>query len=601
MQARFGAVVTRAGTTFRLWAPAAETIELCLSEGGRHPLRREPDGWHVLTLPCRAGTRYRYRLPDGREVPDPASRAQDGDLEGYSVVVDPTAYRWNHGRWRPRPWHETVFYEIHCGLYGGFTGVARALPRLAALGVTAVELMPVAEFPGARNWGYDGVLPFAPEASYGTPDDLRALVDAAHGLGLMVFLDVVYNHFGPSGNYLSLYAPGFFRQDLTTPWGAAIDFREPAVRAFYTENAAMWLSEYRIDGLRLDAVHAIADAGWLASLPDTLAQRFPQREIHLVVENEHNDPRLWAAGFRGQWNDDFHHAVHVLLTGEDEAYYADYASAPARHLARSLAEGFAYQGEPSLHRGAPRGASSKHLPPTAFINFLQNHDQTGNRALGERLDALAPRAGVDAALALLLLSPGIPLLFMGEENPSAPGFAYFTDYTGELAEAVRLGRRREFARFAAFQDPARQALIPDPNAPATFERSRPGPEEEARADLLRRLLHLRRTALVPRLARGFTRAHAEVIGERAVCARWWDAAGETWVVCVNLGPEPVMHPVLAGHARSTPVFGELVATSPTGAAPSPPGLAPYSTVVLFESAAGEPAPTASPTRARPPT
>jgi malto-oligosyltrehalose trehalohydrolase len=308
-----------------------------------------------------------------------------------------------------------VIYELHAGACGGFRGVRAMLPGLHALGVTAIELMPIAQFPGRRNWGYDGVLPFAPAAAYGTPDELKALVDAAHGLGLMVILDVVYNHFGPDGNYLGEYASPFFRNDgPPTPWGAAIDVARAPVGDFFVHNALYWLQEYRFDGLRLDAVHALHAPDWLLSLADRVRAACRGRQVHLVLENEANQARLLGPGrFDAQWNDDFHNALHVLLTGESAGYYGAYADDPMARLVRCLAEGFAWQGEPM--RGRPRGEPSAGLSPMCFVNFLQNHDQVGNRALGERLSVLADPKRLEAACALLLLTPAVPMLFMGEE------------------------------------------------------------------------------------------------------------------------------------------------------------------------------------------
>ena len=441
----FGAEPRGDGTTqFRLWAPAAVAVELVLpGQGRRAPMRTVGQGWHELVTEAAAGEAYRFVLPDGRRVADPASRCQAADADGPSLVVDPDSYRWHHDAWPGRPWREAVIYELHVGTFtpaGTFAGVAGRLPYLADLGVTAVELMPIADFVGARNWGYDGVLPFAPDRAYGTPDDLRALVDRAHGLGLMVLLDVVANHFGPAGNALPRYAPGFFTDRLRTPWGDAIDFREPIVREFWLHNALYWLEEYRLDGLRLDAVHAIVDPSETCILVE-LARRVRAevpREVHLVVENEHNhaallraDPVLGRRLYEAQWNDDLHHAAHALLTGERAGYYADFADGAAGRLRRALAEGFVYQGEPSAcHGGEPRGEPSADLPPTAFVSFLQNHDQIGNRALGERLTALAPAAAVQAAQSLLLLCPQVSLLFMGEEWGTRAPFQFFCDFAG---------------------------------------------------------------------------------------------------------------------------------------------------------------------------
>jgi maltooligosyltrehalose trehalohydrolase len=538
----FGAsLLTQARTRFRLWAPKQHTVAVRVEGGADVPMRRRPDGWFEAEAAVGAGTAYRYALGSGPVVPDPASRAQADDVHGPSVVVDPRSYRWRNTTWRGRPWHQTVLYELHAGLLGGFAGVQRELPRLAELGITAVELMPVNDFPGSRNWGYDGVLPFAPDHAYGTPDDLKALIDAAHDLGLMVFLDVVYNHFGPDGNYVASYAE-MFRPDVATPWGAAINFRKPEVRRYFTENALYWLMEYRFDGLRLDAVHAITEPGWLDEMAGEVRTMVEaDRHVHLVLEHDGNVAEHLRGDFDAQWNDDAHHVLHVMLTGETEGYYGAYADRPAARLARCLAEGFAYQGEPFGFRdGEPRGTPSGDLPPTAFVLFLQNHDQVGNRAFGDRLTALTDRPALEAAIALQLLCPHIPLIFMGEESASLSPYRFFTDHHGALADIVREGRRREFASFAAFSDPARREKIPDPNAPATFEGSRPRPDPalgDARTDLYRQLLALRRDLIVPHLA-GAKALGAEAIGPSAVTARWRLGNGAVLTLASNLGAEP---------------------------------------------------------------
>ncbi len=322
------------------------------------------------------------------------------------------------------------------------------------------------------------MLPYAPAAAYGSPQELKALVDAAHAHGLSVLLDVVYNHFGPDGNYLHQYAPEFFRGDAPTPWGEAIDFRQPAVQRYFIDNAVMWLREYRFDGLRLDAVHAIVPDTFLDQLREAIAVAIPaQRHVHLVLENERNQASLLARGYTAQWNDDFHNALHVLLTGETEGYYAAFADDPTAHLARVLSEGFAFQGERDA-RGHVRGEPSAGLSPDHFVIFAQNHDQIGNRALGERLRTLVPAPRLRAALALTALTPMIPLFFMGEPWGAHQPFLFFTDFQPPLDEIVREGRRREFARFTAFSDPAVRAHIPDPNAEATFRASHT-PIEEA--------------------------------------------------------------------------------------------------------------------------
>jgi maltooligosyltrehalose trehalohydrolase len=555
----FGATCRGERTRFRLWAPAQAEVAVEF-DGDQLPMRRSADGWFEAEVACGRGVAYRYRLGSGLAVPDPASRAQQGDVHGPSLVVDPARYRWRNAAWRGRPWHETVIYELHAGLLGGFDGVRAALPRLASLGVTALELMPINAFSGTRNWGYDGVLPFAPARAYGTPDELKALIDEAHGHRLMMFLDVVYNHFGPDGNYLASYAPGFFRHDVHTPWGVAIDFHKKEVRRFFIENALYWLQEYRFDGLRFDAVHAIADPTFLDEMAAEIRRTVePSRHVHLVLENEANESGHLRRGYDAQWNDDIHHCLHVLLTGEHESYYEDYAGDTAARLARCLKEGFAYQGEASPHRdGKPRGTPSGDLAPTAFVVALQNHDQIGNRPFGDRLATLAHPAALRAAVALQLLGPGIPLIFMGEEKFAEAPFQFFTDFHGDLAKTVREGRRREFARFAGFA----KDDIPDPNAPETFDRSRlPDSGDD---DFYRRLLALRQRELVPRLA-GTRAIDASAVGPAAVVASWRLGDGSVLTLATNLAAEP------ARCAR--PEGGTLFATGDL--------LGPHSTVAFL--------------------
>lgn len=546
-------------TRFRWWAPALTAARVEIEGHGAVALRRGEDGLFTGEAACGAGARYRYCAGD-RRVPDPAARAQADGVHGASLVVDPRAYRWRLPQWRGRPWHEMVIYELHVGCCGGFDGVAARLPALAALGITAVELMPIAEFPGRRNWGYDGALPFAPATAYGSPEQLKALVDRAHELGLCIYLDVVYNHFGPEGNYLHQYAPDFFAADTTSPWGAAIDFHQPRVREFFTANALYWLLEYRFDGLRLDAVHAINDPGWLDELAATVhAAVEPGRRVHLMLENEHNAAAHLRRGFNAQWNDDAHNALHVLLTGEVHGYYANFREAPARKLARCLAEGFAYQGEISPSHGAPRGDPSADLWPARFIVFLQNHDQVGNRALGERLTTLADAEALRAAVALQLLCPQIPLLFMGEEWGSRRPFLFFTDFHDELADAVREGRRREFAAFPAFADAAARARIPDPNAPATFAQSQPddgdGADATDRRAFYTGLLRLRRERIVPGLP-GCRSLGAQAVGPAQLIAAWRLGDGAVLYLAVNL--DAADRPAPAG-------AGELLFESRAGA------------------------------------
>lgn len=529
------------GTTrFRLWAPDRDRVTLEIDGGADIAMDRASDGWFAADAMAGAGTRYRYRLDADLAVPDPASRLQSGGVHGWSVVVD-HSFSWSATEWRGRPWEETVLLEVHAGTLGGFAAIRDRLPEFAAAGITAIELMPVNAFGGTRNWGYDGVLPYAVAEPYGSPAELKTLVDTAHLLGISVFLDVVYNHFGPDGNYLDVYAGAFFHKDVATPWGGAVAVDADPVHRFFVDNALMWLRDYRIDGLRFDAVHAIANDGFLDRMAHEIRDSLPERHVHLVLENENNDAdRLSADRYDAQWNDDFHNVLHVLLTGETSAYYGDFADHPAERLARCLKEGFIYQGEGSAnHDGTPRGKPSGHLPSTAFVAFLQNHDQVGNRAMGERLIRLTDKTRLRAATALLLLGPQIPLLFMGEDEGSESPFLFFTDFHDELADAVREGRRKEFAKFDAFADEAARERIPDPNAKSTFDASIPKPGTDAgewRA-LTRELLMLRQVHIMPRL-KGAVGIAAEVVGEAAVKARWRMADGATLTIALDLGNEP---------------------------------------------------------------
>jgi len=523
----FGAEVHSDGSTrFRLWAPVKRQVVLETAAGpmgSQAPMTALEKGWFEAVLPhAPAGTRYAYRAGDAC-FPDPASRCNPDDVHGASMVVDPLAFDWKDDAWRGRPWEEAVIYELHIGTFtpeGTFAASIGKLDYLVGLGVTALEIMPVADFPGTRNWGYDGVLPFAPDASYGTPEDLKRLIEQAHLRGLMVLLDVVYNHFGPEGNYLHAYAPQFFNPRHHTPWGAAINFDAEGsrtVRDFFVHNALYWIEEYRFDGLRLDAVHAIVDDSETDIVTEIAraVRTGPDRErhVHIVLENDRNQARYLprdgacrVLAANAQWNDDIHHAIHILTTGERDGYYEDYAERPLWYLGRTLAEGFAYQGERLHHReGAARGEPSAHLPPAAFVSFLQTHDQVGNRALGERLCAIADPPALRAAAVCVLLAPSPPLLFMGEEFAASTPFLFFCDFGPDLAAAVTRGRRQEFARFERFSDPAAQAAIPDPNDPATFAASKLRWDEIDRAPhgewlaFYRELLALRQRVIVPRL------------------------------------------------------------------------------------------------------
>jgi len=516
MLRRFGPVITDHGVTFRLWAPDAKRVDLLLDRA--IAMTRQDGGWYVADITgAAAGDRYKFRIDDEMDVPDPASAFQPDDILGASEVINHGAYPWEVGAWRGRPWHEAVILEVHVGTFtpeGTFRAAIDRFDHLVTTGITAIELMPLADFPGRRNWGYDGVLWYAPDSAYGRPEHLKALVDAAHQRGLMVFLDVVYNHFGPEGNYLGRYAPEFFAK-TPTPWGSAIDFSREEVRAFAVENAVSWLRDYRFDGLRLDAVHAIVEPGKLAMLRDLsnaageLAES-TGRHIHLMLENDDNSAELLDPAettprgqYRAQWNDDYHHAWHVLLTGETHGYYRDFKTSPIQRIARALESGFVYQGEPSEHRGGqPRGQPSRGLPPLAFINFLQNHDQIGNRALGDRLAGNAKAAALEAALAVTLLAPSVPMLFMGEEWGSTRPFPFFCDFGDDLANAVRAGRKTEFAdAYVKYGDE-----IPDPLEEATLRmaridwNARGAKQSKHRLDFVRNLLAVRWREIIPRLA-----------------------------------------------------------------------------------------------------
>jgi len=572
------------GTTrFRIWAPDAQNVSLIVVGAQTLPMTANEDGWYSIDAPYGAGTLYRFLIDDELQVPDPASRAQAGDVHAPSLVVDTSSnYLWRNPSWLGRPWEETVLYEMHVGLYGGFAAMEQHLADLAELGVTAIELMPIAEFPGDRNWGYDGVLPYAPEAAYGSPEELKHLIDTAHGLGLMVFLDVVYNHFGPDGNYLGRYAKHFFRHDQQTPWGDGIDFRRREVRDFFIDNTLMWLLDYRFDGLRFDAVHAIPDRSFLTELAERVhASVEPGRHVHLVLENEDNRASLLTAGFTAQWNDDGHNVLHALLTDESQGYYADYHQDATTKLARFLGEGFIYQGQ-NNRRGEARGEPSGHLPPTSFVLFLQNHDQTGNRAFGERLVSLADADALRAATAVLLLSPMVPLLFMGEEWGARQPFLFFTSHHGELADAVREGRRNEFAEFAEFADEATRERIPDPNAVSTFENSRPdfsARQEPGHAEwyaLYRELLSIRHREIVPRL-QGARFLESRVLAQAAVLSRWQLGDGSRLRLELNLGTQAAPLPTAS-------TSGELLFAS-RGATHAHDQLAPRMARLYLEKAA----------------
>ncbi len=549
-----GATLEADGVRFRLWAPGCDSVALFLEVDGRTvPMMKQPGGFYdVFVGGVGAGALYRYQLPDGLKVPDPASRYQPQDVQGPSEVIDPNAYDWTES-WPGRPWNEVVLYELHVGAFtpeGTFRAMIAKLDHLVDLGVTAIEIMPISDFPGGRNWGYDGVLPYAPDSSYGRPDDLKALVEAAHARGIAVILDVVYNHFGPDGNYLPVYAPAFFTDRHKTPWGPAINYdgqHAKPVREFVICNALYWIKEFHLDGLCFDAVHAIMDDGD-KHLLDELAERVrasDDRPLHLLLENEDNDPtRLLRVGgapvhYTAQWNDDVHHVLHTAATHERTGYYADYEG-NTDLLAKALAEGFGYQGQMMPYRGSPRGQPSAALPPGAFVAFIQNHDQIGNRAFGERLNTIATPEAMRALAATYLLLPQTPMIFMGEEWGALQPFPFFCDFAGELADAVRRGRRQEFARFPEFQDPEQRDRIPDPLAESTFTSAKLDwtAVDSSRLAHYRALIAARRQYVMPLLPH-IARAGTYIChGNEAVQVRW-QAGARVLMLVANLSSHRV--------------------------------------------------------------
>jgi maltooligosyltrehalose trehalohydrolase len=553
--------VTAGEVRFRLWAPGQETVTLRLS-GKDAEMSRSDDGWfELLATGVAPGAEYNFVLPNGMVVPDPASRAQKADVNGPSLVIDPTSYDWQHPDWRGRAWEEAVVYEMHVGTFtpaGTFQAAIGKLPYLADLGITMVEVLPVAHFGGNRGWGYDGVLLYAPHAAYGAPEDFKAFVDAAHGHGISVVLDIVLNHFGPEGNYLPLLAPDFFHKERMTPWGAGIAYDVDPVRRYIGECALYWLEEFHLDGLRFDAIDQIEDVSHkhiLIEIAERIRAEITDRPIHLTTEDCRNvtflHPRKEdgsAPLFTGEWNDDFHNAVHVFATGETHAYYKDFAEQPEKLVARALAEGFAYQGEVSPQSGEKRGAKSTGQPPGAFVDFIQNHDQVGNRAQGERLISLAGPERNQVLLATLLLSPHIPLMFMGEEYGETNPFLFFTDFHGDLAKAVREGRAREFEGHAGHEGDA----VPDPNAKKTFEASRldwakrESVEGKGWLAFTKELLALRQKHVVPLLASAGGESGEIIDTDAGFVAVAWNFPRGRLSLALNIGERPQALPDAPG-------------------------------------------------------
>jgi maltooligosyltrehalose trehalohydrolase len=491
-----GAHPDPAGVHFSIWAPTAQKVEVVFEPPSEKtlPLAKESDGYFRGWGPnVKPNALYRFRVDGNGPFPDPTSRFQPQGVHGPSEIVDPQSFKWTDSGWKGLPWNQLAFYEVHVGTFspeGTFEGVRKKLPYLKDLGVTAVELMPVADFPGDRNWGYDGVSLFAPSRAYGRPDDFRRLVDTAHSLGLALFLDVVYNHLGPDGNYLGVYSPHYFTDRHKSPWGAGVNLDGPEgapVRRFFSENALRWIEEYHVDGLRLDATHALLDDSpthFLAELTEKVEKKVSDRKVFLVAEDHRNlntmvHPRSKGGwGLNAVWADDLHHQIRVHLAGDRDGYYADF-SGSIQDIAQTVRQGWFFCGQHSKHLGEPRGTAP--VSPEHCVVCIQNHDQVGNRALGDRLNHGIPPASYRAATALLLTAPEIPLLFMGQEFSSSAPFLYFTDHNTELGRLVTQGRREEFKTFKAFADPSVREKIPDPQAIATFERSRLNWEESTRS------------------------------------------------------------------------------------------------------------------------
>jgi maltooligosyltrehalose trehalohydrolase len=551
----FGANVVDGGVEFRVWAPSSERVDVVIygPEAERvEPLAAEGGGWFAAIAPgVGAGARYKFRLDGESAFPDPASRHQPDGVHEASAVVDPSAFAWTDSAWRGLGEDDDlVIYEVHVGTAtdeGTFDALIGRLDEIVALGANAVEPMPVAEFPGARNWGYDGVFLYAPESSYGGPDAFRRFVNAAHGRGLAVILDVVYNHLGPEGNYLHAITGGqYFTDRHCTPWGDAIDYAKQPVREFAIQNAIHWAREYHVDGLRLDATHAILDDSPTHVLTE-LAERVRasvDRRFVLIAEDERNERRVALPppeghGLDGVWADDFHHQVRRHTAGDHEAYFSDYTGSAA-DIVKTLRRGWFYEGQVSRNHDAPRGTEAAGLPPSAFVHCIQNHDQVGNRAMGDRLTDGVPLPVYRAASAVLLFSPYTPLLWMGQEWAASTPFRYFTDHPEELGRLVTEGRRKEFGKFSAFADPAVREKIPDPQAATTFANSKLRWDERERMphsgvlELYRELLRLRRThpALRRRTREGFD---AVALGEHALAIRRTGEGGSALLLVASFG------------------------------------------------------------------
>ncbi len=577
---RFGAELTAGGVEFRVWAPGHDRIDLVIDpemervDSGRAiPMEPAGAGWFELHVDRAApGDLYGFRLPhSGRILPDPASRFQPSGVHGPSQVTDPASFDWRSREWRGPDPNGNVLYELHIGTFspeGTWEGARAFLPALRELGITVLEVMPVAEFAGGFGWGYDGVDLWAPTHLYGTPDELRGFVDDAHRLGLAVILDVVYNHIGPEGNYLEHFTRSWFTDRYRNEWGEAMNFDGPGsreVREFFVSNAVHWLDEYRIDGLRFDATHSMFDQSRehiVSEMERTLRARFAGRTLLLIAENEPQESRIvrpreeggW--GFDGIWNDDFHHSAIVALTGRNDAYYSDYYGKP-QELISAAKRGFLYQGQHYSWQKKRRGTPTSGVPAHAFIGYLENHDQVANSARGSRLASLAAPAELRAMMSLLLLGPWTPMLFQGEELGSETPFLYFADHEPELARRVREGRGEFLQQFRAVSASDVQQILPDPGDRTTFERCRfvRNDDESSRQtwQLIRDLLRLRRDDLAF-ASREPGRIDGAVLADEAFVLRFFQPDGRDRLLIVNLGrdlrfdpaPEPLLAPVEGG-------------------------------------------------------
>jgi len=564
-----GAELASTGVHFRVWAPDRKEVTVVATSGGRKiavGLKPETGGyWSATAAGLRAGDRYGFRLDsDSRTYPDPFSRFQPDGPHGPSEVVDPAAFAWTDGGWKGIALPGQVLYELHVGTFspaGTWKGAAEHLDKLADLGVTCIEVMPVAEFPGEFGWGYDGVSLFAPSHLYGTPDDFRRFVDRAHGLGLGVILDVVYNHLGPDGNYLPAFSSHYFSDRHKTDWGEAINYDGPqseAVREFFVSNATYWIREFHLDGLRLDATQNIYDSSPLhvvAELSRDARRAAGGKSLLLIAENEEQRSLLLRPieeeghGLDAVWNDDFHHTAIVALTGQSEAYYSDYRGTP-QELISAIKRGYLYQGQTSAWQKKRRGTSALKTPPRRFISFLENHDQVANSARGSRRHQLGHPGQYRALTALLLLAPTTPLLFQGQEFAAQAPFLYFADHHSELAPLVAEGRRKFLSQFPSLTSPETQQGIPDPADRETFERCRlDWSERERNAEMVslhRDLLTLRRED--PVLSGGAS-VDGAVLGDNAFLIRFFAPDGLDRLFLMNLGQDltlaPAPEPLLA--------------------------------------------------------